>query len=127
MSGIRVVVGVKRVIDYAVKIAVKPEGVNLANVKMSMNPFWYVILSFVVVVGDEQPQDSPNKGTPELCVLLLWPAPLPWGGGHPCYPLCCCCCALLLTNFFHHNLCPRCVFFLFFFLMVFVRREKKSQ
>ena len=40
MSGIRVIVGVKRVIDYAVKIAVKPEGVNLANVKMSMNPFW---------------------------------------------------------------------------------------
>ena len=60
MSGIRVVVGVKRVIDYAVKIAVKPEGVNLANVKMSMNPFWYVILSFGVVVGDEQPQDSPK-------------------------------------------------------------------
>ena len=43
MSGIRVVVGVKRVIDYAVKIAVKPEGVNLQNVKMSMNPFWYVV------------------------------------------------------------------------------------
>lgn len=39
MSGLRVVVGVKRVIDYAVKIAVKPEGVNLQNVKMSMNPF----------------------------------------------------------------------------------------
>ena len=42
MSGLKVVVGVKRVIDYAVKIAVKAEGVNLANVKMSMNPFWYV-------------------------------------------------------------------------------------
>ena len=56
MSGIRVVVGVKRVIDYAVKIAVKPEGVNLANVKMSMNPFWYVLHSFFVVVGGEQPR-----------------------------------------------------------------------
>ena len=43
MSGLKVVVGVKRVIDYAVKIAVKAEGVNLANVKMSMNPFWYVL------------------------------------------------------------------------------------
>ena len=34
-------VGVKRVIDYAVKIRVKPDksGVETANVKMSMNPF----------------------------------------------------------------------------------------
>lgn len=34
-------VGVKRVIDYAVKIRVKPDktGVEMANVKMSMNPF----------------------------------------------------------------------------------------
>jgi hypothetical protein len=46
MSGLRVIVGVKRVIDYAVKIAVKPEGVNLQNVKMSMNPFWLVALLF---------------------------------------------------------------------------------
>jgi len=37
----RVMVGVKRVIDYAVKIRVKPDksGVETANVKMSMNPF----------------------------------------------------------------------------------------
>lgn len=37
----RVLVGVKRVIDYAVKIRVKPDrsGVEMANVKMSMNPF----------------------------------------------------------------------------------------
>jgi electron transfer flavoprotein beta subunit len=37
----RVLVGVKRVIDYAVKIRVKPDksGVEKANVKMSMNPF----------------------------------------------------------------------------------------
>ncbi len=34
-------VGVKRVIDYAVKIRVKPDrsGVDQTNVKMSMNPF----------------------------------------------------------------------------------------
>ena len=31
---------VKRVVDYNVKIRVKPDGsVDLANVKMSMNPF----------------------------------------------------------------------------------------
>eukprot|EP00735_Rhodelphis_limneticus_P001768 TRINITY_DN12446_c0_g1::TRINITY_DN12446_c0_g1_i1::g.15143::m.15143 TRINITY_DN12446_c0_g1::TRINITY_DN12446_c0_g1_i1::g.15143 ORF type:complete len:264 (+),score=94.37,sp/P38117/ETFB_HUMAN/66.53/3e-112,ETF/PF01012.16/1e-39 TRINITY_DN12446_c0_g1_i1:43-792(+) len=37
----RVLVGVKRVVDYAVKVRVKPDktGVDLANVKMSMNPF----------------------------------------------------------------------------------------
>merc|ERR1719356_1627481 len=37
----RVLVGVKRVIDYAVKIRVKPDksAVEVANVKMSMNPF----------------------------------------------------------------------------------------
>ena len=40
-KGLRVFVGVKRVIDYAVKIRVKPDkmGVETANVKMSMNPF----------------------------------------------------------------------------------------
>jgi electron transfer flavoprotein beta subunit len=37
----RVLVPVKRVIDYNVKVRVKPDGtgVDLANVKMSMNPF----------------------------------------------------------------------------------------
>ncbi|CAM9930325.1 unnamed protein product, partial [Choristocarpus tenellus] len=37
----RVLVGVKRVIDYAVKVRIRPDksGVELENVKMSMNPF----------------------------------------------------------------------------------------
>src|SRR5579859_631136 len=37
----RVIVPVKRVIDYNVKVRVKPDGtgVDMANVKMSMNPF----------------------------------------------------------------------------------------
>lgn len=37
----RILVGVKRVIDYAVKIRVKPESgsIEYANVKHSMNPF----------------------------------------------------------------------------------------
>lgn len=37
----KVIVGVKRVIDYAVKIRVKPDftGVVKQNVKMSINPF----------------------------------------------------------------------------------------
>lgn len=39
--GMKAMVGVKRVIDYAVKIRVKPDnsGVETNNVKMSMNPF----------------------------------------------------------------------------------------
>ncbi len=41
MSKRRIVVGVKRCIDYAVKIRVKPDqsGVITQNVKFSMNPF----------------------------------------------------------------------------------------
>ncbi|MEQ1672074.1 MAG: electron transfer flavoprotein subunit beta/FixA family protein, partial [Hyphomicrobium sp.] len=37
----KIVVPVKRVVDYNVKIRVKPDGsgIDLANVKMSMNPF----------------------------------------------------------------------------------------
>ena len=40
-GAMRVLVGVKRVIDYATKIRVKPDGsgVDMNNVKMSMNPF----------------------------------------------------------------------------------------
>ena len=37
----KILVPVKRVIDYNVKVRVKPDqsGVELANVKMAMNPF----------------------------------------------------------------------------------------
>jgi len=37
----KILVGVKRVVDYAVKIRVSADkrGVELANVKMSVNPF----------------------------------------------------------------------------------------
>lgn len=37
----RALVAVKRVVDYAVKVRVKPDktGIDLTNVKMSMNPF----------------------------------------------------------------------------------------
>lgn len=41
MSARRILVGVKRVVDYAVKVRVKPDGsgVDTSSVKMSMNPF----------------------------------------------------------------------------------------
>ncbi|CAH0482468.1 unnamed protein product [Peronospora belbahrii] len=35
----KILVPIKRVVDYAVKIRVQPQGVDLKNVKMSMNPF----------------------------------------------------------------------------------------
>ena len=37
----KILVPVKRVVDYNVKVRVKPDGsgIDLANVKMSMNPF----------------------------------------------------------------------------------------
>ena len=49
----RCLVGVKRVIDYAVKIRVKPDktGVETANVKMSMNPFDEIGAPRRVLVG----------------------------------------------------------------------------
>ena len=41
VARMRVLVGVKRVVDYAVKIRVKPDksAVETGGVKMSMNPF----------------------------------------------------------------------------------------
>jgi electron transfer flavoprotein beta subunit len=38
---LRILVGIKRVVDYAVKVRTKPDhsGVDVANLKMSMNPF----------------------------------------------------------------------------------------
>ena len=45
MTGRRVVVGVKRVIDHAVKVRVKPDGSGVeTNVKLSMNPFCEIAL-----------------------------------------------------------------------------------
>lgn len=40
----KAIVGVKRVIDYAVKVRVKPDGVDISNVKMSINPFCEIAL-----------------------------------------------------------------------------------
>ncbi|XP_011091211.1 electron transfer flavoprotein subunit beta, mitochondrial isoform X1 [Sesamum indicum] len=45
-ASMRIMVAIKRVIDYAVKIRVKPDksGVETSNVKMSMNPFCEIAL-----------------------------------------------------------------------------------
>lgn len=45
----KVLVGVKRVVDYAVKVQIqKGVGVNLANVKMSLNPFCEIAIEEAV-------------------------------------------------------------------------------
>ena len=70
----KVLVAVKRVVDYNVKVRVKPDqsGVDLANVKMSMNPFDEIAVEeavklkeagvadeiLVVSVGPEKAQDQ---------------------------------------------------------------------
>ena len=46
----KVLVPVKRVVDYNVKVRVKPDksGVDLANVKMSVNPFCEIAIEEAV-------------------------------------------------------------------------------
>ncbi len=50
----KVLVAVKRVIDYNVKVRVKPDstGVDLANVKMAMNPFCEIAVEEAVRLND---------------------------------------------------------------------------
>lgn len=52
----RVIVGVKRVVDYAVKVRVLPDksGVDLANVKMSVNPFCEIAMEEAVRLKEKK-------------------------------------------------------------------------
>jgi electron transfer flavoprotein beta subunit len=45
----KILVGIKRVVDYAVKVRVSKGTVDLANVKQSMNPFCEVRASAVSI------------------------------------------------------------------------------
>ena len=53
----KIVVPVKRVVDYNVKIRVKPDGsgIDLANVKMSMNPFDEIAIEQAVRIKEKDP------------------------------------------------------------------------
>ena len=65
----KIVVPVKRVVDYNVKIRVKPDGsgIDLANVKMSMNPFDEIAVEEAVRLKE--------KGTAtEVVVVSIGPA-----------------------------------------------------
>ena len=65
----KILVPVKRVVDYNVKIRVKPDGsgVDLANVKMSMNPFCEIAVEEAVRLRSRQSKRN--------CRGLRWPKP----------------------------------------------------
>jgi len=75
---VRVIVGVKRVIDYAVKIRVKPDktAVETANVKMSMNPFDEIAVEQAVRLKENNKISeiiAVSMG-PKECQQILWNA-----------------------------------------------------
>ena len=54
----KVLVGVKRVVDYAVKVQVQKGSVNLKNVKMSMNPFCEIAVEEAVRLKEAKSADE---------------------------------------------------------------------
>ena len=72
----KVLVPVKRVIDYNVKVRVKADqtGVDLANVKMSMNPFDEIAVEEAVRLKEK------GKATEVVAVSI---GPGTGGGNHP--------------------------------------------
>ena len=68
-TGMKIVVPVKRVVDYNVKIRVKPDGsgIELANVKMSMNPFDEIAVEEAVRMKEK-------GGAKEVVVVSIGPA-----------------------------------------------------
>ena len=74
----KILVPVKRVIDYNVKIRVKPDGsgVDLANVKMSMNPFDEIAVEEALRIKEKQGGEAvaltigPKEGEQQLRTAL---------------------------------------------------------
>lgn len=64
----KIIVPVKRVVDYNVKIRVKPDGsgIELANVKMSMNPFDEIAVEEAVRMKEK-------KGAEEVIAVSIGP------------------------------------------------------
>lgn len=71
----KVLVPVKRVIDYNVKARVKADqtGVDLANVKMSMNPFDEIAVEEAVRMQEGKGGHAPGTAT-EIVVVSIGPA-----------------------------------------------------
>ncbi|XP_022854876.1 electron transfer flavoprotein subunit beta, mitochondrial-like [Olea europaea var. sylvestris] len=65
----KIMVAIKRVIDYAVKIRVKPDksGVETSNVKMSMNPFCEIALEEALRIKE-------SGGASEVVAVSMGPA-----------------------------------------------------
>ena len=54
----KVLVGVKRVVDYAVKVRVQNNAIDLANVKMSLNPFCEIAVEEAVRLKESKAADE---------------------------------------------------------------------
>jgi electron transfer flavoprotein beta subunit len=54
----KILVGVKRVVDYAVKVRVQNKTVDLANVKMSLNPFCEIAVEEAVRLKEAKSADE---------------------------------------------------------------------
>lgn len=54
----KVLVGVKRVVDYAVKVRVQNKSVDLSNVKMSLNPFCEIAVEEAVRLKEQKAADE---------------------------------------------------------------------
>jgi len=50
----KILVAVKRVVDYGIKVRVKPEGVDLQNVKMSINPFCEIAIEEAIRLKEKK-------------------------------------------------------------------------
>ena len=70
----KVLVPIKRVIDYNVKVRVKPDGsgVDLANVKMSMNPFDEIAVEEAVRLKEGKEHHTAGTAT-EVIVVSVGP------------------------------------------------------
>jgi electron transfer flavoprotein beta subunit len=70
----KVLVPIKRVIDYNVKVRVKPDGsgVDLANVKMSMNPFDEIAVEEAVRLKEGKEHHAAGTAT-EVVVVSIGP------------------------------------------------------
>jgi len=62
----KILVGVKRVVDYAVKVRVQNKTVDLANVKMSLNPFCEIAVEEAVRLKEK-------KAAEEVVALSIGP------------------------------------------------------
>ena len=91
----KVLVAVKRVVDYNVKVRVKPDGsgVDTANVKMSMNPFDEIaveeavrlkekgVVTEIVAISMGVPQCAETIRTALAMILGMLPMSLGFGEG----------------------------------------------